>query len=113
MIKALTKLFGAASSSRRDALTRQVAELSVESVCQLVAEQVECMSLSEARGYVRARAARIVRKQTRMAIGRHLGADLAWTDTIARTAIERIVPLVLRQTGVGVPKIPAAVRVAA
>ena len=90
MIKAIAKLFGSASSSRIDALSLQVVEASVENVCQLVRGQVACMKLSEARGYVRARAASIVRRQSRLAIGGHPGADLAWTDVVARTAIERL-----------------------
>jgi len=112
MFKAIAKVFGAASPARIDALSRQVAEQSVESVSMLVGEQVESMRLSEARGYVRARAIGIVQRQARIAIDRHPGADLAWSDLVARRAIEQIVPLVLRQTGVGVPKV-ATVRVAA
>lgn len=108
MIKAIAKLFGAASASRVNALSRQVADLSLESVCQLVSDSVESMTFSEARGYVRARSARVVRRHARLAISRHPGADLAWTDEVARTAIERIVPQVLRQTGVGVPKAATA-----
>ena len=108
MIKAIAQLFGSASSSRIDALALQVVESSVESVCQLVEDQVECMKLSEARGYVRARAASVVRRQSRLAIGGQPGADVAWTDVVARTAIERLVPLVLRKTGVGVLKASVA-----
>ena len=104
MIKAIAKLLGATALSRVDALSRHVAELSIESVCELVGDQVERMKLSEARGYVRARAARIVRRQARLAMERDRAVDQAWIDVVARTAIERIVPLVLRQTGVGVPK---------
>ena len=108
MIQAIAKLLRANSLSRIDALSRQVAELSVEAVCLHVGEQVQSMSFSEARGYVRARAAAIVRRHARLAILRHPGGDLAWAETVARTAIERIVPSVLRKTGVGVPRAAVA-----
>jgi len=104
MIKAIARLLGATSSGQIDALSREVADLSVEGVCLLVGDQVESMTFSEARGYVRARAAAIVGRHARLAMGRHPGADPASTDLVARTAVERLVPVVLRQTGVGVPK---------
>ena len=112
MIKSLSQLLSAASSSKIDALSRQVAELSVEEVCQTVAGHVEGMTFSEARGYVRARAIRSVRKQSRLAISRHPNAKLQWLDEVARAAAERLVPAVLRQTGVGVPN-AAKLRLAA
>jgi len=112
MMNTIAKLFGFAPSSRIDAISRQVAELSLDSVCDLVCDRVDSMSLSEARGYVRARAARIVRRHAHFAIVRHAGVDVAWTDQVARMAIERMVPHVLRKTGVGVPK-AATIRLAA
>ena len=113
MINAIAELLGAGSSRRIDALSRQVADLSLESVCQLVVGQVEGMTFSEARGYVRARAVRLVRKQARMAISRQPGADQSWVEAVTRAATEQIVPLVLRQTGVGVPQTAAKLRLAA
>ncbi|MEM8946702.1 MAG: hypothetical protein AAGD11_16130 [Planctomycetota bacterium] len=104
MIKSLSQLLSAASLSKIDALSRQAADLSIEDVCQTVAGHVEGMTFSEARGYVRARAMRAVRKQSRLAIARHPGARLEWLDTVARAATERLVPLVLRKSGVGVPQ---------
>jgi len=112
MFKVIAKLFRPATSGQMDALAGQVAELSKDSVCQLVCDDVESMSLSEARGYVRARAARIVRKQARVVISRQPGAELEWVDLVARTATERLVPLVLRQAAVGVPR-TAVIRMAA
>ncbi len=113
MIKTIIKLLGADSSRRIDTLTRQVVDLSVESVCQLVCGHVESMTFSEARGYVRARAGRIVRKQARLVIGRQRGAEQAWEDAVTRVATEQLVPLVLRRTGVGVPKAATKLRLAA
>ena len=51
-----------------------------------------------------ARAGSVVRKQARIAIHRQAGAEEAWIDAVTSAATEQIVPLVLRQTGVGVPK---------
>ncbi len=113
MIKTIAKLLGATPKSQIDALAHLVADESLESVCQLVSGHVESMTFSEARGYVRARAGRIVRKQARAAINRQPGAEEAWVDAIAHGATEQIVPLVLRQTGVGVPKATTKLRLAA
>jgi len=113
MIHLVARLLGGTSSSQVDSLARQVADLSLESVCQRVCGHVEGMTFSEARGYVRARAGHVVRKQARMAISRHPTAEQAWVDAIARPATEQLVPLVLRQTGVGVPKVASKLRLAA
>ena len=114
MIQAIAKLLGAASSSRVDALSRQVADLSVESVCQLVRDEIQAMNFAEARGYVRARAA-ACRAQAR-ATGDQPSSwcrSEAWLDAVVRAATERIVPLVLRQTGVGVLKAAPPAQMAA
>ena len=113
MIKSFAQLLGAASSSRLDALSRQVADQSVEDVCSAVRGQVEAMSFSEARGYVRARATRAVRKQARLVISQQAGGNESWVEPLTRMAIERLVPQVLRQTGVGVPTSIPQIRLAA
>ena len=113
MINQLAKLLTSNSTGRMEALARQVADLSLEGVCLLVGDRIDKMSFSEARGYVRARAARVVRKQARLVISRNPGTNEAWLDPITRSATERIVPLVLRQTGVGVPKSALPARMAA
>ncbi len=113
MIKTITKLLRASSANQIDTLSHQVADLSVQCVCELVCGHVEGMTFSEARGYVRARAGRIVRKQARVVIGRHAGAEQAWVDAVTRAATEQLVPLVLRRTGVGVPKAATKLRLAA
>ncbi len=87
-----------------DALVRQVAELSLEGVVERVSARIEEMTLSEARGYVRARAAYVVRRQTRQVISQHQEATENWSAAIVPAATERLVPLVLRQTSVGVPR---------
>ena len=104
MLEAVAKIFRTKSTAKIEALARQVVDASVADVAQLVAGRVEAMTLSEARGYVRARSAGIVRQQTRMAISRHPHALPEWSAAIVRTATERIVPQVLRQSSVGVPR---------
>ena len=104
MFAGIAKLFGAAPSAAIDALVRQVADLSLEGVIERVSARIDDMTLSEARGYVRARAASVVRRQTSQAISQHQDATDDWAGMIVPAATERLVPLVLRQTGVGVPR---------
>lgn len=104
MFNGIAKLFGTAPTRAVDAVVSQVIESSLEGVCRLVDGRVNEMSLSEARGYVRARAAQLIACQSRQAISRSPESNLSWTPTVARAATERIIPLVLRQTGVGVPR---------
>ncbi|NOY30243.1 MAG: hypothetical protein GXP28_08710 [Planctomycetes bacterium] len=105
MIPIIAKLFrSTAPSDVVDALVRQVADLSLEGVVERVAARIDQMTLSEARGYVRARAAHVVRRQTRQVISQHQEATEDWSGAIVPAATERLVPLVLRQTGVGVPR---------
>ncbi len=113
MIKSIAQLLSAASSRRVAAMSRQVAEMSVEDVCAAVGGKVESMSLSEARGYVRARAAGIVRKQTRLVVAQDASMRPMGAEAVARMATELLVPLVLRKTGVGVPNAASPLRLAA
>jgi len=111
MLHGIASLLKKSSPEVVDAMTRQVAEQSVEDVCQRVATHMDGMTLSEARGYIRARAAGIVRRQTRLAISRNPGTGQDIAEVVARSATERILPTVLRRTGVGVPRaleLPAA-----
>lgn len=88
---------GAAARRSLDALVRGIAEASVEAVCRLVAQRVESMSLCEARGYIRGRANREIRRQTRLALAPPLSATPARELMIVLRATERVTPLVLRQ----------------
>ena len=90
-----------------DALARQVAELSVESICRLVGSRVAEMSLFESRGYIRARSGAEIRRQTELAILRHPVATFSWAPAVVARATERIVPLAVRQLAVGVRSISA------
>lgn len=113
MINAITKLLSAASSSRLESVAHQVAEACIDEVSELVLGKVESMTFSEARGYVRARAARVTRKHARLVLSKMPGSSEAWLEEVTRRATERIVPQVLRQTGVGVPAQVTALRLAA
>ena len=105
MIQGIAKLLGAVSSVKTDQLVKQVSEASIASVCERVAQHIEEMSLSEARGYVRARAARVVRRETRLAISRlSSNVDASQADNVVRAATERLVPVVIRRMSVGVPR---------
>ena len=104
MLAGIAKLFGTTPSGAIESLTRQVAEMSLAGIVERVAARVDNMTLSEARGYVRARAAQVVRRQAQLAISQHKNAEPVWAAMIVPAATERIVPLVLRQTGVGLPR---------
>ena len=112
MLEAVVEILRSEPSAKVEAFARHVVDESVEEVAQLVANQMEGMTLSEARGYVRARSAQIVLRQTCLAVNRHPNAAPDWSASIVRTATERLVPLVLRQTAVGIPR-QAANRTAA
>jgi hypothetical protein len=88
---------GAAARRSLDAMVRQVAELSVDAVCRLVADRVASMTVSEARGYTRARAAKEIRRQTRLVLPQHMAADADWQRAVIVRATDRVAPLVLRQ----------------
>jgi hypothetical protein len=95
----LERPYALAARRRRsiDALVRHVAESSVEAVCQLVIDRVQEMPLCEARGYVRARASREIRRQARQAFANHPGVDPAWEPLVVLRATERVAPLALRR----------------
>jgi len=112
MIQKLIKLLGPSHTKEIDSLSRQVVESSIDGVCQRVIDRMDHMTLSEARGYIRARATSTIRRQTRLILSRQENASPTWGPSIVRSATERVVPLVLRQLGVGVPRL-ATVRKAA
>jgi hypothetical protein len=95
----LERRFAVAARRRRvlDALVRRIAEASVEAICQLVGDRTMSMSVCEARGYVRARAAREIRRQARIAFAQQPGVDAAWEPLVVLRATERVAPLALRQ----------------
>jgi len=99
----LERHFAVAARRRRvlDALVRRIADASVEAICQLVGNRVESMSVCETRGYVRARAAGEIRKQTRLAFSEQPGVDAMWEPLVILRATERVASLALRQLSAG------------
>ena len=91
--------YGVAARRRRalDALVRHVAEASVEAICRLVKDRIEAMGPCEARGYVRARAARGIRQQANRAFAQQPGVDRSWELLVVLRSTERVVPLAMRQ----------------
>jgi hypothetical protein len=88
-----------------EAMTRKVAELCYNEVCQSVAGRMEGMSLSEARGYVRSRGSQVAVCVTqRVLLGEGI-VDEELTDLVARSAVERIIPRAIREAQVGVPSV--------
>lgn len=92
-------LLTAARSRRQafDALVRYVAEASVDGAVALVGNTTADMSPAEARGYIRGRAGREVRRQARIALARRPEAAPQWAEALAHRAAERVPALVLRR----------------
>lgn len=101
MWEMFSRLFRGPSPVRVEGLARQVVEASLQEVSRLVAGKIHQMSLAEARGYVRARSAAVVRRQTALALRLQSPATAQLSAAIIPAATERLVPQVLRETGVG------------
>lgn len=112
MIENIKKLLGLRPSANLDAVVRQVTEDSLPEVCQQVVGRTGGMNFAEARGYVRARASRIVLRHARIVIARSAEVEVSELQTVARFATERLVPHVIRQARVGVPAMPVLRRAA-
>ena len=98
MITKIIRLLLGKSRSPAEPLIHQIVERSLAEVCQQVKGRLAEMSLSEARGYVRARATQIVLRETRLAIANSVEVDLSAMADLARQATERLIPQVIRQT---------------
>jgi hypothetical protein len=94
----LDRHFALAARRRRvlDAMVRRIAESSVEAICLLIGDRTNSMSVCEARGYVRARAAIEIRRQTKLAFLQQPGVDAAWEPLVILRATERAAPMALR-----------------
>ncbi len=101
MIEHFLRLLESRNQSKIDTIVAQIVEASFEEVCTKISTRCNAMTLSETRGYVRVRAAQIVRRHTRRQIARSRSASQGiperWANTITRQATERIVPQALRQ----------------
>jgi hypothetical protein len=82
---------------RLDSLVAHVVESCVPAVIELVAERLKGMTLCEARGYVRARAGREIRRQTRVAFANQPAVHAGWQSLVVLRASEKVAPVVLRQ----------------
>lgn len=98
MIKKIINLLLGYSRSPSEFMARQIAERSIAEVCERVAGHTTGMSVSEARGYVRARATQIVLRETRIAIANSIDVELSEMANVARLATERLIPQVIRKT---------------
>lgn len=97
MIQLLREFGSGFGSSRKiDSLARQIAELSADGVRKQIEGHTTSMTSAEARGFVRARASRIVRCQARLLLTHHEKVRPDWSPRIVRRAIEQVVPLVLK-----------------
>jgi hypothetical protein len=106
------QLFSAAGSRRQtfDALVRHIAAASVDAVRSLVVDRAVGMGPTEARGYIRGRGGREVRKQTRLSLQRHAEADPAWETLLAQRAADRVAAMMLRELATVVVRSGAAIR---
>lgn len=91
-----------------DALVRQVAEQCAPAVSALTTGRVDSMSVCETRGYIRARAGVLVRRQTRVAMPRASANNAAVEAIVVARATERVVALVMRQLTSAAWRTPAA-----
>jgi hypothetical protein len=80
-----------------DGLVTRIVELSAPAVCALVADRLVGMTLCEARGYIRARSGREIRRQVRLAFSQQSGINAAWEPLVVLRAAEKVTPAVLRQ----------------
>ncbi len=97
MIEYFLRLLESRNQSKIDTIAAQIVEASLEEVCTRLSTRCNAMTLSEARGYVRVRAAQAVRRHTHRLLARSPGVPGQWSNPIVRQATERIVPQVLRQ----------------
>ena len=112
MIQRLLKSLTANPIRQADVFAVKIAEQSANQVLARVAGRTDCMTLCETRGYIRARAASEIRRQTRIAMSDR-SADAGLTALVIRRSTERIVPLVLRRLAAPPQSAAAARRQAA
>jgi transcriptional regulator of heat shock response len=106
LIKKLVSLLLGKVKTNAESLVRQIAEQSLAEVCHQVEGRLRAMSLSEARGYVRARASQVVMRETRLAIANSREVDFTAMPDIVRQATERLVPQVISRTYVAAHRAP-------
>lgn len=85
-------------------LIRQTSDAGLAEVCETVSSKIERMPLAEARGYVRARGASIVRRYTHRVISKESQTEVVCSEKVTRSAVELMLPKILRQSRVGIPR---------
>lgn len=80
-----------------EAIARHVADVSVDGVCRRITLAIDQMSVCEARGYIRARAAAEVAQRAQQALAAFPRVPHAWQGAVVTLATERVAPLVLRK----------------
>jgi len=84
------------NSRKIESLASQVAKISVEGVHFRIVGCLAAMTTSEARGFIRARAAQEIRRQARILLSHQQNSGSDWETRIVRCATEKVIPLVLR-----------------
>jgi hypothetical protein len=76
---------------------RQLAKLSVDGVRQRVESRISSMTTSEIRGFIRALAAHVVRRQNRIRLAGRRSLPSNWQAAVIRKATDRLVPMVMHE----------------
>jgi flavin-binding protein dodecin len=97
VIALFARLIQRQSLNRIISTARQIANQSRDDVWARVRDLVFQMDIPEARGYVRARAAKIVRREAEAVVASTHGIDAASRHLVKRMATERVVQLVLAE----------------
>lgn len=95
MFKYLTQLISRPSRQELIDLVRQVSDRSFPAVQDRTAGRIEGMPLAEARGYVRARATGVIRRQLEVCLTRRHAIDAKLQKRIGLHACERVVHLII------------------
>ena len=79
-----------------ESATRQIVVASLDRACERIDGEAQQMSLSETRGYIRARSADVVRLCTRNVLAGK-SFDTVQQQQVRRAATERLIPQVMRR----------------
>ena len=108
----LTNLFRSARKKQIARLADEVAGRSFTAVWQRIERRAPSMRLSEARGYVQARAAHVISRETNYLLGRGDASLLELVEEVRTAAMNHVVRMVFRDL-VNVPPRAAEQRRAA
>lgn len=105
MFKTLIRLVRGSIGQNAEPVVRQIVEKCLVEVCDQVEGHLQGMTLSEARGYVRARATRVVMREVRAVIASSSNLEFVSMAVIVRHATERLIPRVIRRTYVSATRL--------